>query len=931
MNRVADEGRPDPDALVVAARRERGGGLKVFLGAAPGVGKTYRMLQEAREARARGVDVVVGVAEAHGRAETEALLEGLEVLAPARLEHRGREFAEFDLDAALARRPAILVVDELAHRNIPGSRHARRHQDIEELLDNGIDVWTALNVQHLESLEDVVARITGQRMRETVPDALLEKARDVVLVDLAPAELIERLRRGKVYVPEQARAALEGYFSLSNLAALRELSAHAIAERLDADVRTGMQSRGVGGPWPVRTRLMVVLDARRPEEALLRTARRAAARQRAPWSAVAVDDGGLDAHERERLERTLGLAERQGATRHLLRGHDEVEELLAFARERNVTAMVLGHRPRRGRLSSSDRVARGLLRRADAFELTFVPVPAAPRALDARRLLERLVPARAHGAVGPGGARDHALALASVAAATGAAATMRAVLSIEDLSLIFLTAVLGVATRTGVRPALTAAVGSFLAYNFFFTDPVLDFTMRRAEQVVTVTLFLFVAIVGGQLAGRLRERVGQLRATNDQTDELLEFAKRLAAAPDEAALRGEAVQGLAAALCVPVALLEADPESGAARVVATTAQAPALDAGALSAALWSVRNHRPSGRDTDTLGGIAWRFEPLGDDAASAQGVVGFLLDEGGADVPPDSTLEAYAHLLGLALQRVRLADSLSASRVAEETERLRSALLSSISHDLRTPLAAMIGAASSVRSLDERLSATDRRSLLDSVVEEGERLDRYIRNLLDMTRLGQGTLRIERDWIHVTDLLAAALRRTSAELGHVRVEHRVAPGLPALHVHPALVEQALVNVLENAAKFAPEGSTVRIDASREGEELALSVTDRGPGIPPDQRRRVFEMFFTGGDGDRGRHGSGLGLSICRGMIGAHGGRIEALAGPDGVGTRIVVHLPFGAPAPESVLAPTGSAPTESPADARSPGKAPSKATAIRR
>lgn len=878
MNERAGQ-RPNPDALLEASRREEQGGLKVFLGAAPGVGKTYQMLQAAHELKRQGVDVVVGIVETHGREETEALCDGLEVIPLHALEYRGRTFHEFDLDAVLNRKPAVVLVDELAHRNIPGARHARRYQDIEELLDNGIDVWTAVNIQHLDSLTDVVARITGVRMRETVPDKLLERARDVVLVDLTPSELIDRLQRGKVYVPEQARAALDGYFSPSNLAALRELAVQTIAERIDQDVRERMQVQGVEGPWPVRSRILVAVDARGQGEALVRAARRIAERRRAPWTVVTVDTGKLDEAARERLDRLFELADRLGAELKTLRGYDVADELLAFAREQNATTLVLGRSSRRGWLAFRS-TSRRLMREGDAFEITFVPVPAKWRRERLRRRWPRTP------------ARHYIWALASVAVATVLALFAQHMLPLGNLSLIFLTAVLVVAARTGIRPALVAAGVSFLTYNFFFTEPRLTFHISRSDELSTVVFFLLMALIGGQLAGRLRQQIQMLRATNDQTDAILQFTKRLAAAPDLASVYAEAVDSLADRLRTSVVILERQAESGALAPSATGGAAAELNQAALSAAQWAFDNDRPSGFRTDTLGSVPWRFQGLGE-SGQPNAVLGVLLDSSVTERVPETTLDAYIHQISLAILRTQLAASLSASKVAEETERLRSALLSSISHDLRTPLSSMIGSASSLRSLADKLSEEDRNSLLDAILNEGQRLDRYIRNLLDMTKLGHGTLKIERDWIALTDILASALRRTRTLLDHVHVERRIADDLPLLFVHPALIEQAVVNVLENAARFAPAGSRIVIEALTVDNELHLSITDQGPGIPESQRERVFDMFFTGGDGDRGPHGSGLGLAICSGMIGAHGGHIEAQPGFDGVGTRILITLPL--------------------------------------
>lgn len=880
-----DDVRPDPDALLAEARREQRGGLKVFLGAAPGVGKTYGMLAAARELRRQGVDVVIGVVEPHGRPETEALCAELERIPPMSIDYRDRRFEEFDLDAALERAPAVLLVDELAHRNIPGTRHPRRYQDIQELLEAGIDVWTAVNIQHLESLNDAVARITGVRMRETVPDELLAQARDVVLVDLTPRELIERLRQGKVYVPEQARAALDGFFSPANLTALRELALQTVAERIDSDVRESMQCGGRVGPWPVRTRILVAIDGIGDSEQLVRQGRRLAERRRAPWIAVWVDTGRVDPERRETVERAFQLAERLGGETTVLRGHDVVAELLVYAREHNVTTLVLG-RSRERLLAGvfSRTLSQRLLRRGGEFEITFIAsAPARMR----RRLNWRRTPASGSG-------RHYLLAVAAVALSVIFSAVLERWLPLANLSLVFLTGVLLVAARTALYPALVTAVLSFLAYNFFFTEPRYTFTIHRTDELLTVLFFLLMALIGGNLAVRLRQQLLALRATSEQSQALLALSKQLAAAPAPADVQITAARAIARQIRVPACLLELDAESGEPRVVADAPGAVMLDDKARAAARWAFEHGRPGGFQTDTLTGVDWRFLPLRIDR-ECFAVLGLRLGE--LQPPPGGEqlllIDALANQVTLALARTRLVTSLEQARVAEETERLRAALLSSVSHDLRTPLASMIGAASSLRELGEQLSTSDQQELLDAVLSEGERLNRYIQNLLDMTRLGHGTLKLERDWIALNDIVAAALRRCRELLTNLHVVRSIPDDLPLLYVHPALIEQALVNVIENAARFSPSGGEIRISAGNENGELLIEISDQGPGIPPEQRRQVFDMFFTGGEGDRGRHGSGLGLAICHGMVGAHGGRIEALPGPRDQGATIAIHLPL--------------------------------------
>lgn len=879
------ERRPDPDALLKTARPEARGSLRVFLGAAPGVGKTYTMLRTARERVAHGEEVVIGVVECHGRAETAGLCEGLERLPPATLTHRGRSFGEFDLDAALRRRPAVLLVDELAHRNIPGSRHPRRYQDIEELLEAGIDVWTTVNVQHLESLNDAVARITGIRMRETVPDALLQRARDVSLVDLTPEELLERLAQGKVYVPEQARAAMQGYFSVANLNALRELALQAMAERVDSDVRDAMGASGQRGPWPVRPHLLVALGGGGEDLALVRAAHRLAERRRATWRAVHVDKGPDDPRRRRHLEQAFALVARLGGEARWLNGQDRVAELLDYAREHNVTTLVVGRsraspwRPWRRPL------AERLLRRGGAFDLVVAAeADARPPRLP---LWHRL---------GRPATRGPLLALGSTLAALGLAWGLEPWLVLADLSLLFLAAVLVSAALAGTAAAMLSAGLGFLAFNFFFTEPRLSLAMVERDQLLTVLFFLAVALGVGQLAGRARRRLLALRTSREQTHRLLEYAQALSVATDHDQVREIGVTTLERWLRVPVVFLTRDPGAAGLTVARALPGGTRLDEAAMSAAAWSWQQGRASGQGTQTLAAQAWRFLPLRE-RDTVLGVVGLQLAvrEAPLNLEQEAQLDALIGQLSLALERTRLVSELGEARLSEENERLRSALLSSVSHDLRTPLASIIGSASTLRELEAQLDAHDRHELLDGILTESERLNRYIQNLLDMTRLGHGTLKIERDWVAFSDLAAAALKRLGSALAGLSVERDWDEALPLLHVHPALIEQALVNVIDNAARFSPPEGRLRISARARDEALGIQILDEGPGIPADRRERVFDMFFTGGDGDRGRHGSGLGLAICRGMVGAHGGSIAAQPAPWGRGTAIVITLPLTA------------------------------------
>lgn len=874
------------DALIDELQRQRAGRLTVFLGAAPGVGKTYAMLSRARELHRQGVDVVVALVETHGRAETLALLDGLEVLPRARVDYQGRVLEELDLDGLLARKPAIALVDELAHRNAPGSRHERRWQDVEELLDAGIDVYTTVNIQHLESLNDIVHRITGVRVSETVPDRVFDRLRDIKLIDLPPRELIERLQQGKVYLPEQAAQALQAFFSPSNLTALRELAMQTAADRVDSDLREAQIARGLPG-LPLRRRVLVAIDGRGQSEYLVRVARRLAERRDAPWTAVSVQTGAGVAPERQlELDRAFALARRLGGEAEVLHGGNVVDALLDHAGQRGVSTIVIGRSRERPIARMFNRtLTQQLLQRGAHYELTIFSTPEArARARRARHPIRRWL-----------SGSDLGLALLATVAATATCALARRWIGQDDLSMLFIVAVVVVAARTRMAAAMLAALLCFLSYNFFFIPPLYTFHISAQRGVVTVFLFLAAALVAGRLAARLREQVLALRAANAHTGALQELGRQLAAAADLGQVLAAGRRALKQATGS-----EALVSDG--RDLDAQAAAHALSEKDRAAADWCLRHGQAAGRHTDTLGHAQWWFLPLRGEGAPG-GLLGLRQPEDAPRPGPElqRLLEAMAADIAQAMLRTRLVADLADARVSGETERLRSALLSSVSHDLRSPLAAIIGAAGSLDQYGAAMSADDRHALLETVRLEGERLDRYIQNLLDMTRLGHGGLALRRDWIGVDELVGAAVGRLQRYQPQLRFEIRIAPGLAPLWVHPALVEQGLFNVLENAGKFSPAGVPVTIEAGDVDGQLRLDVGDRGPGIPEDERRRVFDMFYSVERGDRGRNGNGLGLPIAQGMIGAHGGSVEALPGRDGAGTTIRITLPRMQPSPQPV------------------------------
>ncbi len=876
-DRRASLRREQADALLGEWQRQGAGRLTIFLGAAPGVGKTYAMLARGRELKKQGVDVVVGLVETHGRAETHALLDGMEVLPRIRVEYQGRMLEELDLDALLARRPRIALVDELAHRNVPGSRHERRWQDVVELLDAGIDVYTTINIQHLESLNDIVHRITGVRVGETVPDLVFDRLRDIKLIDLPPRELIERLQQGKVYMPEQAAHALQSFFSPSNLAALRELAMQAAADRVDNDLREAQTARGLPG-GSLRRRVLVAIDGQGQSEYLVRVARRVAERRDAPWSVVTVQTGAQvgDARQLE-LDRAFALTRRLGGDAEVLHGPSIVDALLDHAARSGVSTIVIGRTRERPFARMFNRtLTQQLLQRAAHLELTIVSTPEA-RAKSRRSLRD----------VGSLITRtDAGLAVAAAALATVIAWLAERYISLDDLSMVFIVAVVLVAARTRMTAAVFAAGLCFLSYNFFFIEPRYTFFIGARQGVATVFLFLAAALIAGRLASRLRMQVLALRAANAHTTALQALSRQLAVAADAgqvaAAGRHALKQATGADALVQSGDAPIDPEG----------PYPLADKDR-AAADWALRHRQAAGRFTDTLGNADWWFLPLTGDGGVA-GLIGLRFPGNASRLGAEQRrlIEAMADDIAQAMVRTRLVSDLEDARVTGETERLRSALLSSVSHDLRSPLASIIGAAESLESYGRAMGEDDRHSLLQTVRLEGERLDRYIQNLLDMTRLGHGGLTLNRDWIGIDELIGSAVARLQRYQPGLRFDIHVADGLAPLWVHPALVEQALFNVIENAAKFSPSGEAIAIDAGDVDGQLRIDVRDCGPGIPEEERKRIFDMFFSVERGDRGRQGTGLGLAITQGMIGAHGGSVEALPGYDGRGTLIRIVLP---------------------------------------
>ncbi|WP_442504235.1 ATP-binding protein [Marinivivus vitaminiproducens] len=865
------------------------GRLKIFLGAAPGVGKTYEMLLSARARQKDGVDVVVGVVETHGRAETEALLGGLEAVPRRRIDYRGHGMTEMDLDAILARRPALVLVDELAHTNAPGSRHPKRHQDVEDLLAAGIDVFTTVNIQHVESLNDVVARITRIRVRETVPDAVLDRADDIEIVDIAPDDLMQRLREGKVYVPHQAARALDHYFSAGNLTALRELALRRTAQRVDEQLLRHMQDHAIQGPWAAGERVLVCVSEDPKCAGLIRYAKRLADQLHAPWTALYVETArshGLSEEERDRIADALRLAERLGADAVTEPGSRIVDDLLTFACANNVTQIVIGKSDRsRWFEMLHGSVVHDLVRRAAGFSVHVV----AGEAIDGPPIPRKTVTTRTR--PNPHWLQAVTSAIVAVALALGVGKLLEPTIGIETVDLVFLTAVIAIAVFYGLWVSLFASVLAALAYNFFFLDPLYTFAIAHPTNVAPFLFFLVVALVVSHLAARVHAEVLTARNRARTTEALYAFSRKIAGVANQDDLLWATVYQMASMLKLDVVLLL--PRDGVLEIQAGYPPEDMLDEADLGAAKWAFETNKTAGRGADTLPGGKRLFLPMRT-ANGVVGVVGLTRAKAGPLLEPDQRrlLDALMDQSAVAIERIGLARQMDAARLAAESERLRSALLASLSHDLKTPLASILGAVTSLRQFDSLYDADARDELAATIQDETERMSRFVANLLDMTRIESGGIVIERAPLDLGEIVATALERTKRVLGRHRLLVDVAADLPLVTADAVLLEQVLVNLLDNAAKHTPQGTPVTVEAARDRSGVRLRVLDEGPGIAADDARRIFEKFQRARDRDRRTAGTGLGLAICKGFIEAIGGSIEAANRTDRPGAVFTIHFP---------------------------------------
>jgi two-component system sensor histidine kinase KdpD len=879
--------RPSPEALLDSAAREARGRLKIFLGAAPGVGKTYEMLMAGRARRADGVDVVIGVVETHGRTETQALLDGFEIVPRLRLPYKDRVLDEMDLDAIIARRPALVLVDELAHANVEGSRHPKRYLDVEELIDHGIDVYTTLNIQHVESLNDVVARITRIRVRETVPDSIIDRADDIEIIDLTPDDLIKRLQEGKVYLPKTAARATANYFSPGNLTALRELALRRTAQRVDDQLVSHMQAHAIAGPWAAGERVLVSVDERPRSAALIRYARRQADRLRAPWAAIHVEtsrSAALTETDKDRLAAHLRLAEQLGGEAVTIPGQEVARDILRYARAGNYTHVVVGtpRKPRWRELIEGS-VSHELIRGAGDISIHVIagadPAPAPARGV-------RTAPPAATFRL-----RPYVLSTLYVAAALGVGTLIERFLDVRNLALVLLTAVLASAVTSGLGPALYACLASAFAFNFFFLEPRHTLTIRDPESVVALVVFLIVAVTASNLAARLHRQAAAARQRARMTEDLYQFSRKLAGTGTLDDVLWATAYQIAAMLRLRVVILMPEGES-----LAVAVGYPPDDTLAdadIAAARWAWQHEQAAGRGADTLPGARRLYLPLRT-GRTPIGVIGLDNDKPGPLLTPQEQrlFDALADQAAVAIERIQLVADVETARLAAEADRLRTALLSSVSHDLKTPLAGILGAAGTLRDYAASLPEGDKADLVTTIIDESERLHRFIGNLLDMTRLESGATQPNASLHFPGDIVGSALQRAGKILCRHRLDVALPADLPMLKVDAVLLEQAVFNLLDNAAKYAPAGSTIAVRGWRDGGHVLLAVVDEGPGIPPDDLERVFDSFYRVRKTDHVPAGTGLGLAICRGFVEAMGGTITAANRTDRPGAAFTIRLP---------------------------------------
>ncbi len=881
---MIDKSRPDPDALLAAVKREEEketrGKLKIFFGMAAGVGKTYGMLKAAHELQARGVNVVVGYVETHGRAETEELLDGLTIVPRITISYRGVQLGEMDLDAILKLKPDYVLVDELAHTNVEGARHRRRYQDVLELLDHGINVYTTLNVQHVESLVDTVKQITGIAVHETVPDSILDRADEIELIDLPIDDLLKRLDEGKVYAPERSQIAVRNFFRKGNLTALREIALRKTAERVGMDLQEYMQSHRIEGPWKTVERLLVAVGSSPYSEQLIRWARRLAATMEAPWVAVCVKTSRpLIEAEEKRHKHNMALARELGAELVTTVDEDVVTALVRVAYEKNVTQIVVG----KSRTNPLIDLFRGgslvnrLIAESDKIDVYVVHSDAATDAGEKKPVL------RFRSAL-----QQYFYACGAVIVVAALCSVATAIIDYRAVGMFLLFAVTALALFVGRGPILAAAGLSAVIWNFFFIPPLFTFYIHSFSDALMVGMYFIIALVGGVLTARVRAREIAVRHREEQATTLYTLAKEInnAKSLDDIIRITERQIGRILNARVGCFLPQGGGLSHTSHPANTFTPKSEKE---WSVALWVYQNRKPAGRGTATLPFAEAVYFPLLTTNGSI-GVIGissfwnrsFTIEEEGL-------LQTCLHQIALALEREMLRTAAEQAHVLAESERLHKTLLNSISHELRTPLATITGAASSLMETKALENSDQRAVLLSDIYSAAHRLNRLVKNLLDMTRLESGRLKLNLEWCDAGDLVNVVLHSLENELAHHTVRVEVAPDLPLAKMDFVLMEQTLANILLNATQHTPAGTSITLRVTTEERELLFVIEDEGPGFPAEALKHIFERFYRLPKTRTG--GTGLGLSIARGFVEAHGGAITA-ENHIGKGARFIMRLP---------------------------------------
>ena len=878
-----EDNRPDPDALLHAIKRaeenKSKAKLKIFFGMSAGVGKTYDMLKGAHDAKAHGIDVVVGVVETHGRRETEALLEGLTILPRKTVEYKGTQIQEMDLDGILARKPKLVLVDELAHSNAPGSRHTKRFRDVLELLDSGIDVYATLNVQHIESRADAVAQITGSIVRETVPDSILERADEVALIDISPDELLARLAEGKVYTPDRSKRAIESFFRIGNLTALREMSLRLTAERVDRQLRDYMRTNRIEGPWKSGQRLIVGISGSPHSVHLIRWARRMAFTQDASWVAVHIESSATPSPvENDLLAKNIKLARELGAEIVTTADENIGDALIRVARQENCTQILIG-KPRQGHFQRSAGLLQDLINKSGDLDVHVIGGDEESK--PERRLAGLLEP--------HSGVRQYAGAGAIPLLVAAACYPFANIIEYQTVSLVLLFTVALLPLRFGMGPVLLAAALSAVVWDYLFIPPVFTFSVSRVPDVLMLLMYFCIALVLGVLTSRTRAQERAVRLREERAVALYTLSRDLSLARTKDAVAEAAIANIKKFFNADVVLClgQTDGDIFTAPHPASTLAVGEKD---LGVAAWVYWNEKQAGRFTDTLPAATATYYPMSGPRYPL-GVVGVRLrGENKLSIDQETLLENFIRQIASAIERETLNEITKKAVVVEESERLYKTLFNSISHEMRIPLSAIMGTSENL--LDERVSEqpATRRELIGEIHEAAGRLNRLVENLLDMTRLESGLIRPKLDWCDVRDLINSAVGKTAGELSGFHVAIDTPSDILLVRIDFALMEQVLTNLLLNASLYTPAGSEIRVHASGDGNECEISIADNGPGLPPDVLEKVFDKFFRVPGSKTG--GTGLGLSIARGFVEAHRGTIRAENRPGG-GLRFVIRLPL--------------------------------------